>query len=89
MAARADGPAQLGIQSFYGVRCINDPTNVARKAEKRDDFLPYPAPALADGGVFLAPWTGLEIGESGLGGPGINGPVDHRNGVEKVDWWEF
>ena len=52
MAARADRPTQLEIQDFYGVRRINDPTDLAGEGKERDDFLPHPTPALADGRVF-------------------------------------
>ena len=55
MAARGDGPPQLGIQGLYGIRCINDPTDLAGEGKERDDFLPHSAPALADVRIFLPP----------------------------------
>ena len=39
MAARPDSPSQLGVQGLYGVRCVDDPTYIAREGEEWDDFL--------------------------------------------------
>ena len=76
MAAGADSPAKLGVQCFDSVRRVDDFANFLGEGEERDDLGPGPAPALADGFVFLTPFTLLERRQGLLGSPGIARPID-------------
>lgn len=52
--------AQLSIQGFYGVRGVQDPTNVKMKCTERHDLAPGAPPVLGDGRVAAAPEAFLE-----------------------------
>jgi hypothetical protein len=76
MTPGANRPAQLGIERFNSIGRVQNPPDIGGKRIKRDNFAPGPAPALADGRVFLAPRPVLEGGQCGLAGIGIDGPVN-------------
>src|SRR3546814_14120736 len=80
MAPRPNGTAELGIDGFDRMGCIDDPPDLVGKGKKRDDFGPCPAPALADGGISLSPEARFEGRKSFLSGRGIDGRVDGFQG---------
>jgi hypothetical protein len=54
MAPGSDRPPEFGIQSLDGIGGVQNPPHLAGEDIERDDFSPGPAPALANGRVFLA-----------------------------------
>lgn len=76
VAAGPNRPAQLGIEGLDGVRGMDDPADLRREGEERDDLAPVPLPSQGDREFCLAP---IAVGESfqrGDAGLGILGPVD-------------
>ncbi len=74
MAARPDGPAQLGVQGLDLIRGVDDPADIEREGEERDQLRPVPPPGQGDRRVFEPPFARGE-GIQGLG-VGVLGLVD-------------
>jgi hypothetical protein len=68
--------AQLGIERLNGIRGVQNPPDLAGKGMERHDFGPSPAPALADGGVFLAPAAVLEGSRCGFADVSTDRPIN-------------
>jgi FkbM family methyltransferase len=81
VASGPDGAAQLGIQGLDRIAGVDDPPDVVREGEERDDLGPGPPPALADGGIAGAPGTGLECAQRLFGRIGIGSAVDFLQGA--------
>ena len=81
--AFSEQDSELGIESLDGIGGVDDPADLFREAEERDDLAPRPAPALADGGVALAPFAGFEGGERLLGSLGIDVAVNALHGTRQ------
>ncbi len=80
VATCPDGAAQLRVQGHDGIGRADDPADIAREREERDHFAPGAWPALADGGIALAPEAGFERRKRRFGGNSIGGPANVLQG---------
>ena len=71
-----DSPAELGVEGLNRVGGVDDPADLVREGEEGDHFAPGTSPALADGGIALAPGPSLERGQGLFGSFGARGAVD-------------
>lgn len=76
VAPGPDSPPELRVQRLDRVCGVDDPADFVRERKERDDLAPGTPPALADGGIALAPWAGLERRQRLFGSIGIDGAVD-------------
>src|SRR5690242_19006701 len=76
MTYGSDGPAQLGVQRFDGVRCVDNFADAFGEREERNDKVPVAAPALRDRRILFAPRTLCEGMEGSLADLGIGRAID-------------
>src|SRR5690606_307202 len=76
MAPGPDSSPQLGVQRLDGVCGVYDPADLVGEGKEWDDLAPGAPPALADGGIALAPIAGLEGRQRLFGSVGIGGAVN-------------
>jgi hypothetical protein len=76
VAAGFDGASQLRIQSFDGIRAVDDAADRDGKRKERDNLSPFPPPALGDRRIFAPPGAGVEGVERRLAGFRVLGAID-------------
>lgn len=71
MTPGADGPSQLGVQTFYRICCVNNSPDIVRKGKERNDLRPVPPPGSSDRRIFLSPKAFGKVFKGGGAGIGV------------------
>jgi hypothetical protein len=72
MAFCTNSAAKFEVKGFNGMCHIDDPPDLLGKCEEWDELWPCPTPVLTDSWISFPPETGLEGGQSLLGGYRVN-----------------